>query len=53
MQNCPNCGIELQKAKKVICSYLIWVADHYEVVDAETFINCPNCGEYLNNEDFE
>jgi len=53
IQTCANCGVELQKAKKATSEYLVWSVDHYEPSDVEVFINCPNCGEYLNNEDFE
>jgi len=50
---CPNCNTELQKVKKITCSYLVWIIDHYEDFEIEVFYNCPNCGEYLDNEDFE
>jgi len=45
--------IELQKVKQITSGYLVWNIDHYEPIDTEMFINCPNCGEYLDNEDFE
>ena len=53
IQVCPKCNTELQKAKKTISGYLVWVIDHYEPVDTEVFISCSNCGAYLHNEDFE
>ena len=53
IQICPNCGKELEKVKVISYKYMVWNTDHYEDADVEVFYNCPNCGEYLDNEDFE
>ena len=52
-QNCPQCYAELLRVKHTTSGYLIWNIDHYELSEVEVFINCPQCGKYLNNEYFE
>jgi len=53
MQICPNCERELEKVRVTTSGYSVWNVDHYEDFEVEVFYNCPNCGTYLNNEDFE
>ena len=52
-QNCLQCCAELLKVKRTTSGYLIWNIDHYELSEIEVFINCPNCGEYLDIGSFE